>query len=319
MQKPKFLIARHFVNNDATLSNLHEGITNLKTAESFLKKEDPTYTIGLKLTVNNLDTKLREEVKEELRRLPLSMWFMFDPIDRGPGISTLQVQLNPTFNKGIVINVDLDQYEIETKQGLKSIADLVKDVEEKNHLYAVGSRNVPVVLGKHSANSRLREIHELFHSCTIPDLTMKNHPEGVSSAYAIIGESTSGFTIINHTHYNYPSLVSRVTKASQKASFRGFTAEYYISIASSELGTRGKGYVQTKINPFPNEIEEERERLSFVKFIEHESKELGKTDIKDKILSTIKREENTKRILDFYSEKEVSLVRDLMKKGIEGR
>lgn len=318
MTKPKFLIARYFVNNDATLQGLHNGITDLECTEYYLKKEDQNYTVGLKLTINKLDVRLREQVKKEINRLSPSLWFMLDPVDRGPGTSTLQVQLNPTFDSGILINVDLDQFEIETRKGLESIMTLVEDVEKNGHLYAVGSRNVPVRLGKYPSNSRLREIHELFHSCAIGSelLRVENHPEGVSPGYAAIGESTTGLTVIDHTHKQYPNLVARVTKASQSANFRTPAAEYYISIASSELGTRGKGYVLSRINPFPNEIEEEKERNSFITFIEGQTRELAKTDILKKMFPAISLKSNHETILNFYSKEETLTVIKLMQKGL---
>ncbi|MSR86233.1 hypothetical protein EXS74_02465 [Candidatus Woesearchaeota archaeon] len=319
MEKPKFLIARYFINNPLTKEWLPEGIDNLIKAGEILERLEPMYTMGLKLTVNNLDEDSEEAIKKQVSRLPLSFWYMFDPVDRGPGMSAKQVQLNHTFDDGILVNVDLDQFVINTEEGVGSIIGLVESLERENCLYALGSRDVPIRLAKYPSNSVLREIHELYHSLTIGSehLHIEDSPQGISPGYRTIGESTPAMTVVNHTHRAYPTLVHRVAVASQQANFRGWTAEYYMSIVASELDRIKKGYVKTKTNPFLRDIEENRERDWVLQMIEEASRELGKTDVGKKVHNAVINKENYLLLERFYDPSDISIVQSYMKKGLE--
>jgi len=192
----KVLVARHFINNEATLEEFQSGVKNIHEAMSISSNRGFGFDLGLKLTVDTtkVDGQLQNMIGRELNTLE-QVWITYDPVDRGPGTSFQQVIFNPSFmvEPHIVINSDLDQYRIGDEDSLGRLDEMANRMERDGLLYGVGSRDVPVRLAVHDRNSSLRIIHELFHSQSIGSdkLRVSETNEHVTPAYGIIGESTT--------------------------------------------------------------------------------------------------------------------------------
>jgi len=248
------------------------------------------------------------------------MWLLVDPEDRGPGTSFRQVLFNPTFTDGnsLVMNLDLDQYTVNTADALCQIAELAERVEKETALYATGSRDVPVILASNQRNNELRIIHELFHSLTIgsDNLAVREVPPNITPAYAQIGESTSGFYVVNFAHARFPELTQDLVGATQVADMRGFATDYFVAIRSAQLGKLSKGYVKSTKNKFHEKKDKEKEFSGVMRLILGQTAELGKTGLKNDLLTSLTLEGNTERLSEFYSREDVELVRDTMKTAL---
>ncbi len=313
----KYFVPGHFIDGEATLKEFDNGIHRFKELMEISRTRGSDLEFGLKLTVDegNIDQNLQERIAQSINDLPSDLWLLYDPIDRGPGTSLSQILFNTTFLNNIVISVCLDQYVISSEDSLEQLEDLASKVERDNALRAVGSRDVPVILATNERNSNLRVIHELFHSLTIGSniLRIPGQRSNVTPAYEGIGESSSGLQIMNLAHPQYPTLVQAFFKAAQVADFKGFAAEYYTVLKSAELDKTLTGYVMARENPFSHR-KDEKEEFDFVTrgIIRYQTGQLGKTDVRGKLLKTLQAKESQSRLAEFYPRPDVELVRDLM-------
>ena len=320
MNQTKYVIARHFINERESLDEFSEQMKRILSGETqeLLRMFDLKF--GLKLTVDESKTKdLEEEILEERRKLPLGIWLLYDPIDRGPGTSFGQIIFNPTFSGSshLITSADLDQFPLE-EDPIGILNDHIERVGKEGSIYGPGSRDIPIRLGKYDRNSDLRKIHELFFSLTIgseklivkePRIDVKN----VTLSYAEIGESTTGFYTFNTEHPEFIKLMNEVSKF---ANFRSFSREYYAAIRASQLGKVSTGYVNFRENKFYGSISEEDELNSVERLIEQSSRELGRTNVRKVLHETLKLETNVDRIAKFYPRKDVEYVRSLMIRGL---
>jgi len=319
------LIARHFVGNEATLGKLREGIASLMEADDLIKDGGYDFDLGLKLTVNEpgIPESMRTDVKESLDNLPRGTWLLYDPVDRGPGTSSRQIAFGSSFNHEpcMVVDFDLDQYPMNTPEALGMLEELTGKMERDGLLYGIGSRNVPVVLARYKRNSDLRAIHELFHSLTIGSERLKvpgRVPEGVLPAYAQIGESISGLSVVNLSHPSYPTFCFDVANETQRIGMRGFSAEYYMALKASQLGKPATGYVQAGENVFHGEKTEQEElRIVSDKIIRGQTQDLARTDIRGNLARSLRDKRNTDRLAEFYPRDDVEYVRETMLSALE--
>ena len=210
--------------------------------------------------------------------------------------------------------VGLDQFPIDTEEALGLLNELGDKVEKDNALYALGSRDVPVVLGMHKVNSDRRIIHELFHTLAAPEgvYRVPNPPANVTPAYAAIGECTTGVSIMNHAHSSYPEMLKQMAIATQNANMAGNAADYYLAIRAPQLARIVTGYVRANENPFHGKQYPEQEWVGSRKMIVTQTTELGKTDGRDNLYQALMNSSNTDRLSGFYPRQEVVEVKNLM-------
>jgi hypothetical protein len=252
--------------------------------------------------------------------IPLDTWILYDPVDRGPGISSQQVFFNATFTRppSIVINSCFDQYKIDTFDALYQIIDLAYRMEMENALYATGSRDVPVLLATHKRNSDLRIIHELFHSLAIGSdrLRVPYVPKGVTPAYAAIGESTAGLDCVNTAHQAFSGYAAAMAFANGNADMSGFATNYYMTIKASQLAPTSAGYVQAYVNKFYGKRDEKEELSGVLRLIATQSSALAKTDIAPMLYDSCARDASVDRIAEFYPRDDVLQVQDILLKAL---
>jgi len=314
----KYVVYRHLINGTETFDEFVSSISKIKLTYEVNENLQYGLNLGLKLTFDrNKASNLEERIMKETSDLSKYLAFLIvDAKDKGPGTSYKQILFNTTFldAPSIVVSTDLDQFITDTEEALEKLNNLVQKVENEGAIYANGSRDVPVVLATNKRNSELRIIHELFHSLAIGSEKLKIPVKkpNTTPAYAEIGESTSGLYVINTAHSQYPTLTESVIKASQIANMKGFATDYYTAIKSSKLGRIVAGYVKSKENKFYTNKSEQEEFKSVERLIREETKELGKTDIRDSLFYTVKFGYAIDKIAQFYNYEDVMLVRSWM-------
>lgn len=314
-----YLIARHFINGKQTFEELRRGIDSIRVAQDISGSRNHGFQFGLKIAIDLKKTgdELAERTWREIARLN-NTGVMYDPVDRGPGMSYRQVCFNPTFlydnESGVVIDANLDQYVIDTEESLEQIVELTQQVKRDEALYATGSRDVPVVLAVHQRNSGLRILHELFHSLTIGSdkLRVGRTCQTATQAYAEIGESTSGFYVVNFSHPRYAQLSKSVADAARTADMSGFATDYYVAIKSAELAHLASGYVKSTENKFYEQRNELEELEAVKRLISSQTRALGKTDIRGALVAALRNRVHTERLSEFYPKEDVNFVRELM-------
>lgn len=319
----KQYIARHFINNPASLEEFKERMIDLEWASEYSQSKALGLNFGLKLTVDEskMDSYalgcLRSQV---FSSLPRNFWLLYDSVDRGPGTSFRQVLFNPSFSDSptLVGMGCLDQFLVDSPEALEQLNELYAKVEKDLALYANGSRDVPVVLASHPRNSNLRTIHELFHSLAIGSrkLRVPESREGVTPAYREIGESTSGFYIINHAHPAFPELSRALASASRQNGMTGFATDYFTSLYSSRLGEFATGYIPSKKNKFYEQKDEAQELEAVRKLVVGQTSALRSTEVRHILASTLRDPWRVNRISDFYPRQDVELVKCWMRQGL---
>lgn len=319
----KFLIKRHFINGEPALEDYLAGIKHFRMAQEISKNKDYGIEFGLVLSVDgeNLSESFLEKIKKETNNLPSNMHFIYNSFNLGSAASFKQTLFNPAFSEGIIALGCLDQYLINTPESLEIINEFFKRMEKNKAIYATGSRNVPVYLASNNTNSDLRIIHELFHSLTIGKEKLKilEKQTNVTLAYSEIGESTSGFYIVNSSHPNFLNLKTSLIENHEKIGINGFGFDYYLAIKSSEMGVLEKGYVNSVKNTFYLQYNEEAEKQKVINLITSQTNGLGKTDIKSRLYNTLKNPSNIVQLSQFYDKEKVKFVRDLMLSSLEGK
>ncbi len=318
----KYFVPIHWIGEEKSFNELKSGLERFEGMMDIFRTQYPDFEFGLRLTVApNMKDELKHELRGLTARLPLDFWFANDNLPGGPGTSQSMVLLNPSF-EGIAISVCLDQYIHDSNEAVSRVADLASRVETNNSLYATGSRNVPVILAQHKRNSDLRIIHELFHSLTIgsSNLKVQERLEGVTPAYAEIGESGAGLDMINHYHSEFPELIRGLAEASQTADMRGFATPYYFALKSGQLrGITANGYVKAKENPFyAGKKPEEQEFEAIKKMISYQTQQLSGTDVAGMLHASLMEPKNSDAISQFYPREDVEIVRDTMLNALRG-
>jgi hypothetical protein len=320
-----YIVKRHFVNSRDTLSVFSEQLEKMKTAVEISKAKSYDFKFGLKLTVDegNISDGLMDEVYDALCSVPKEIRFMYEEKDRGAAESYRKIIFNPDFwknpdavNPDIIVDACLDQYMLDSEESLGRANELIQKVRVNGALYANGSRDVPVVLARYDKNSRIRAIHELYHSLAIGSEKLKvdETPKNVTPAYAELGESTSGFYVINIAHPLYPVLAEKASPLAGKESGR-FAIDYYTAIKSAEIAEIEKGYVSSYKNAFYDCRSEEDELSGIKNLISSCTKTLGSTDIAGALFKALAAEANAHNLYDFFPADEVAFVRQTMLEG----
>ena len=318
----RYFVPIHFVNGEGNFREFREGLDRYAGMRERFKQKTDRFRFGLKITTDNanLTPELRTKVRDLVGRLDPDVMVLYDPINKGPGTSLRQVFFNPTFTRGLAMTICLDQQVIDSEEAVERAIDFTDKIEIDKSLYATGSRNIPVVLGKNKASSDLRIVHELFNALAIRSnyLKPKETLNRVNPAYALIGEHTTGFDVVYQGHQLYPELTKSITHATQVADMNGFASCYYVPLKSAQLGgLRTSGYVCARKNPFPDKIDSDVEYKKVSDMISYQTEQLGKTDVRPLLEIALLNQDNTKQILEFYDASCVNFVRDLMVKGLE--
>jgi hypothetical protein len=250
---------RTYVDSEERLEVYREGVYKLRSifADGFFRGAGINFMLNITAPVDRLkrNINLVHSIREVETIIPEEVIRVWDPLDRGPGVSARQALCNPAFFDGVVANVDLDQYFWDTEEGLRSINEMFERMIKDDCLWGVGSRDVPVRLGYNEEASSMRIIHELVHSLAIGSDKLKVEGEvleGVLPAYAAIGEST-GMPFVNCTHQRYSDLVwGMVGMVSvTPRHMGGWASEYFGVLRAVELDKRiATGYVKARENPF---------------------------------------------------------------------
>ena len=318
------LIKKHFINNQGTLDTFVKGIGDTETTLEIAKSKGYDLALGVKVTVD--EKKLREtspeiieQARDAVRKLPADVFLIYDPENRGSGVSVRQIFFNHTFVQppGLVVNADYDQNILDTQASLERAIDFCHRTEREGSLLGIASRDVPVTLATHERNSDLRIIHELFHSLTIGSCKLRagTPPGAVTPAYREIGESTTGFSVLNLAHPQYPALSYAMATACQQTDMSGFATDYFLSITASLLGTITTGYTNAKENAFYVKRDQDEEFRGVTSMIARQTAALAKTDIAGTLRATLDNPRAAERIKEFYAAEDVELVRKLMRES----
>jgi len=318
------IILKHYIDRRENLDAYLNKIPEIRKARELSQGGKNEVRVGLKLTVDEgLPEELSEELRASLHKIPRDSFVIVNPHRTGGGNGFKQIMFNQAFSDkpaNLVYMVGLDQFPIDTEEALGLLNELGDKVERDNALYALGSRDVPVVLGMHLINSRRRIIHELFNTLAAPEgaYRVPNPPANVTPAYAAIGECTTGVSIMNHAHRSYPEMLKQMAIATQNANMTGNAADYYLAIRAPQLARIVTGYVRSIENPFHGKQSQEQEWLGSRKMIVTQTAELGKTDVRDMLYQALINPSNTARLSEFYPKQEVVEVKDLMLEAMVG-
>lgn len=317
-----WLVSRHYIGEQNTLSEYREGAQHILTAKSLIDKRKLPISLGTKVTAAEDKAALTVEMKEEIyeineKLLSENVSVFYDQRDRGSGLSFIQMAFNPTYlstpEPTVVETHDIDQFVIDTDEALDNIVDFANKMVADNSLWSAGSRSLEVKLGVHTRNSNLRIIQELFHSASIGNkLKVEGKvPDGVLPAYRDFGESTSAFGVLNLSHAHYRTLVASVHGYGYILA-PVFVAEYYTALKASTLGNESPRYVYTYPNVYYTQPTEEREFENAEKSVRTSEGALAKTDVRDMLIEAVRKDETVDAISEYYDKGEVKLVQQWM-------
>ena len=310
----KNFIPMHFVSNEGNFKEFKESLDRYHRLRDLINSKSNDFNFGLKLTTDdeNLTPELREKTRSLVSRLPSDMFLLYDPVSRGPGVSSRQVLLNPTFYGTITAEVCLDQQVIDTPEAAQRIIDLTSKIEKDNSLYGVGSRTVPVRLSAHQENNYLRSIQECFFALTAESGGPSEKLEGVTPSFERFGDTSTGMDVVNFTHKYYAEMARGLLEAVHSLDMRGFASNYYLPIKASTFGEITTGYACARENPFTDGINKKQEYGRITKMMAHQTEQLLKTDIGQILKQNLLDKGNISKLSEFYPKQQVESVRDLM-------
>lgn len=286
-------ICRHYVDGKETLEELASRISLFYTIPQLSREHGDIFSFGLKLTLDpQTSDEVRYGVKQLLFFLPSDCWLLYDTAARRPGTSLSQVLFNPTFYTppSLVVNADLDQFVLDTAEGLWTAYELVRKVFVDNALLGIGARDVPVVLARDPFNSRLRIIHELFQSLALgPEkVRASEQRKNITPAYAVFGDHGSGFYVMNTFHPMYPDLLRSVAHASQVSNLHEIPIDFYVVAKAVQFGAPiVASYICARENKFYKPLSKDKEFAWVYRFVTSHTKELAKTDVGPMLLEVI--------------------------------
>ncbi|MFA7707818.1 MAG: hypothetical protein WCX73_02625 [Candidatus Pacearchaeota archaeon] len=310
----KSFVPIHFVSNQGNYEEFKQGLVRYEHLRDLIKTKSNDFNFGLKITTDdkNLTTELRGKTRALINKLPSDLFLLYDPTSRGPGVSSRQVLLNPTFVGTITAEVCLDQQVIDTHEAAERIIDLTSKIEKDNTLYGVGSRTVPVRLSAHPDNNYLRCIQELYFAIAANSKGPSEKLENITPAFAKFGDTSTGMDIVNFAHPEYPKMVNGLLESVQYLDMSNFASNYYIPIRSGELSKITTGYACARENPFTDNIDAKQEFNKITKMVQYITHQLLKTDIGIKLDFALKNKKNLEELSEFYPKQQVEYVRDLM-------
>jgi hypothetical protein len=310
----KSFVPIHFVSNQGNYDEFEEGLKHYERLRELIKLKSNDFNFGLKITTDykNLTPELRGKTRDLINRLPSDLFLLYDPISKGPGVSSRQVLLNQTFTGTITAEVCLDQQVIDTPEAAQRIIDLTSKIEKDSSLYGVGSRTVPVRLSAHPDNNYLRCIQELYFAITAGSRGPSEKLEGVTPGFAKFGDTSTGMDIINFAHPFYPEMAKGLLKAVYDLDMSGFASNYYIPLKASNLNKITTGYACARENPFTEDADVKEEFNKITRMIQYQTSQLLKTDIGNELRNTLKDNQNLEALSEFYPKQQVEFVRDLM-------
>jgi len=310
----KSFVPIHFVSNEGNYAEFKEGLGRYERLRELIKTKSNDFNFGLKITTDdkNLAPELRAKTKNLINGLPSDLFLVYDPVSRGPGMSSRQVLLNPTFAGTITAEVCLDQQVIETSEAAERIIDLTSKIERDNSLYGVGSRTVPVRLSTHPDNNYLRCIQESFFAIAARTGGPSEKLKGVTPSFARFGDTSTGMDIVNFAHPEYHILATGLLRAVQTLDMNGFASNYYIPLKSSALSRITTGYACARENPFTECVDAQQEYDKITKMIQSQTGQLLKTEIGSMLNNALRSQQNLESVSEFYPKEQVEFVRDLM-------
>src|SRR3989344_3891918 len=291
----RIVIARHYVNNEDSCKVYEQGIVRLKGLIKISKEHGNSLKFGLKLTV---DRKMDSDLMRRVHSIYLedNNFFLYDPFGKGPGTSYIQILFGNAHLDNLIGMADLDGYIDDSEACFSGILRIMDLMEEKDGLHGMGVRNIPANLGVYSRNSNLRVFHEAVHSLTIEKILGKSlgiGDNGGSPIYADVGESSTGFSVINPSHKGYLELQKRLFESynnvrSAGMVMNGFAVDYFVSIAAAQIGEIIRSPIETRKNEYSSSITEKQEFDDWKgRVIEGQTRVLSYTDINMLLLNTI--------------------------------
>lgn len=324
-----WLVSRHYIGDEATLNEYREGAKYILAAQKLIDQKKLPINLGTKVTAAQTKTTIENkpvltaEMKEEIYKIngqiaSANAFVLYDPIDRGSGLSFSQMTINGTYlatpSPTIFMGYGMQQFKIDSEEALDNITAFGNQMVINDSLWSSGSRNVEVKLAADPRNSALREIQEMYHSLLIGPQILRvpsPTPPEVQASYREIGESTSDFWAMNISHPQFRLLSSSIISFGDLLN-GFFAAEYYTAIKAPLFCPKeSPRYVYTYPNKYySKDVKKEFERIE--KHIKDSERRLGKTDIGDMLRATVREEKNVDIISKYYDKDVVELVQGWM-------
>lgn len=311
------IIFRHFAADDTGIDLLRKGTEQVKQLQD--EGAQKGLSFGLKLSVD--ESRLSDDQIAECKGLVGELrgsYLFYEPENVGPGPGFLTVVYGPVgrFPPTIVGFADLDQFGIAEGETLERINVLVDKMKTDDILYGLGARSVPVRLGYTRRASDLRAIHENVHTIALGEYgtPLDMSVEGVSRPFQKLGESTSGFSLMNKGHGKFSSLHDAMMSAAASQSPRLFLPDYFSALMSAELGEKVFGmYVPTRENHF-SPREEGAEVAGVERFIRTHTQQLAGTPVRLRIKHAL--DKGTEQLVRLgYCADDVSMVYSVMQEA----
>jgi len=209
--------------------------------------------------------------------------------------------------------LDADQYDISDPLIIKRLLQLRKEVIQNNAIIGVAQRN-KILLANTKELEIAREIEELFHAYFIrnkffntsskAELSKIKSPKG----YQALGDPVPGCYCINIRHPRFFKFLSHIQQDLLVADLSKYSGDPYIIMQASQYGNIITRYVPIIDNP-PSGFSLET--------ITDKHRNLAATSIGKQYMKAVLSTRAKEALCQYYSEKEVEQVLNLIKKGFQ--
>lgn len=306
---------RHHVASEENLELLKEFIPKFDKIKLLFQKKGFEHTLILSTDLNKLLTSQQEQLQELVNQIRDKGITVQYEHQLPPGSKVTQ-QLFFKVSKDIKGIGDLDQFPIEEEFQLQAVIDLANKLITENKLFVSGSRNVPVILGQNKEANDLRIIHEAYNALAGKYNSPTEIPEWANPnrIYKEVGESTSGFYLVNPNHIKFNEVL-KIINQNQEMPLKGFTIEYFIAILAGKLNAITSGYIYANTNPFPK-IPSTTEINSAKKRIQNVTTLFKNTIITKDLKSALLDKSNQEKLENYFDKELVKEVKELMLKSL---
>lgn len=287
--------------------------------KSIIAMKNPNVSISFLINTNiNLKREIKDQLKEITKDILYHNISYSVTIAYGAGhafFDILEESISTTSlakKEKAIFLLDADQYDIASPIVIKKLFQLRKAVIENNALMGTAQRD-HIILAETQELEHAREIEELFHAYFIRNKILNCSTKlekkllSIPKGYMELGDPVPGCYCINIRHTKFFKFLSKIQIDLLTADLSKYSGDPYTIMQAAQFGKIVSKYVPILKNP-PSEFS--------LKTIKDKHKNLALTSLGKKYAKTILSEKAFNQLKKYYSVKEITLVRNIILKGL---
>jgi hypothetical protein len=314
---------RHYVNGEGTMQTFKDiAQRSINAAE---KRPQISQTVFVQYP-KKLGIEKRQEIMNDVRKLVEKKVSVYSSVGHGVGYAWFTSMFNYLGEKAayreevnesprgfVKTLIDADQYNVDDDAVLDGIEKLAEMLVAGKNLIGLSARD-RVILGDTKMVDDSRKIEEMYHAKAIGKIKISNPVKikiiDVPKAYQRHGDPIPGLYQVNIDHKSFQNFMNDCSVAAMKANLNGFAGDPYAVMRAS-----------TYVNQIPSiyiPIKENKASSFNLDDIKNKSVELGKTDIGNSYLESVRDDQDfRKELAEEFTKETIDDVRNMILEGLK--